>query len=53
MVLDPVCKMLVDESESDIKEGYEGRTYFFCSDECRERFQTDPEEYAEKKEPAA
>jgi YHS domain-containing protein len=38
--------MLVDESESDLKEEYGGETYYFCSDECRERFQTDPEQYS-------
>lgn len=47
VVTDPVCQMLVDEATTDIKEEYAGKTYFFCSDECRERFQTDPEHYVQ------
>ncbi|NOY09624.1 MAG: FAD-dependent oxidoreductase [Spirochaetes bacterium] len=37
MIIDPVCKMEVDEEEALIME-YNGSNYFFCSEGCRERF---------------
>jgi len=44
MAIDPVCGMQVDEtSASSLK--YEGQTYYFCSEVCREEFENDPEEY--------
>ena len=42
MVTDPVCEMQVDEANSTIETDYKGKTYHFCSEECKERFQTDP-----------
>jgi Cu+-exporting ATPase len=45
MVTDPVCEMKVDE-DSNIKTEYNGKTYRFCSEECKEVFETDPEIYA-------
>ena len=41
---DPVCEMEVDEERS-IKSEYEGITYYFCSQECKEEFDSDPEAY--------
>ncbi len=48
MAKDPVCDMQVDESNSTIQSDYNGRTFHFCSEECKEIFQTDPEPYAKK-----
>lgn len=48
MVTDPVCEMQVDEANSTIETDYNGKTYHFCSEECKERFQTDPAPYANK-----
>jgi YHS domain-containing protein len=45
---DPVCGMEVDpkEAASAGRTGrHEGRTYYFCSDECRKNFQADPAKY--------
>jgi P-type Cu+ transporter len=48
MFTDPVCEMRVDETTSTIDAEYNGKTYYFCSEECKERFQTDPAPYANK-----
>lgn len=34
---DPVCKMDVNEDEA-IKTDYDGETYYFCSEGCRDKF---------------
>ena len=41
---DPVCGMLVNLSAS-CSALHDGHTYFFCSIECREKFETDPGQY--------
>jgi membrane fusion protein, copper/silver efflux system len=48
---DPVCGMDVDEKKakaSGRKSEYQGVTYFFCSDECRRRFEKSPAQYLRK-----
>jgi YHS domain-containing protein len=45
---DPVCGMDVAESKAKAAgrmSEYHGRTYFFCSDHCKEQFQEDPPRY--------
>lgn len=39
---DPVCGMEVNPEETDYSTEYDGRTYYFCSESCKESF--DPEE---------
>lgn len=39
---DPVCGMTVDRSTAKRAE-HDGRTWFFCSDHCRDAFLADPE----------
>ncbi len=49
MKQDPVCLMEIDETEArsqGLTAEYHGRTYFFCSDQCKEDFDRDPEIYA-------
>jgi Cu+-exporting ATPase len=41
---DPVCGMLVNLSAA-YSALHDGHTYFFCSAECRDRFQADPAQY--------
>ena len=45
---DPVCGMDVDESKAKA-EGktviYEGKTYSFCSEDCKQKFTKDPGKY--------
>src|SRR5208283_2895884 len=40
---DPVCGMLVDPQRPAAKHAHEGKTYYFCSARCAERFQKEPE----------
>jgi uncharacterized protein len=44
-VPDPVCGMTVDPSKA-LTDSYQGRTYYFCSDDCRDSFRSDPERFA-------
>jgi YHS domain-containing protein len=38
--------MDLDESQAKAKAEYEGKTYYFCSDACREEFEPYPEQHA-------
>jgi YHS domain-containing protein len=46
MARDPVCKMQVDEQNAP-KSEYKGREYHFCSLDCKEQFDNNPERYAQ------
>jgi Cu+-exporting ATPase len=46
MTTDPVCGKTVDDEKSMDRVDYQGRTFYFCSPECVERFETDPAPYA-------
>lgn len=39
---DPVCGMMVEPAKAAGKVVREGKTYFFCSKRCAERFEKDP-----------
>jgi hypothetical protein len=39
---DPVCGMQVRTINAPASAHHHGQSYFFCSDHCRERFETDP-----------
>ena len=38
---DPVCGMVVEPAKAAAKVEYEGKSYFFCSKRCAERFSAD------------
>jgi xanthine dehydrogenase accessory factor len=40
--IDPVCGMTVDVATGRHRSTHGGRTYYFCSAGCRERFEADP-----------
>ena len=46
MVTDPVCGMEIDSATAAASEEYEGKTYYFCSEGCHQRFVAAPEQYA-------
>ncbi len=46
MVTDPVCGMRIDDAEAAGTAEFEGRTYYFCSEMCRDAFVADPAAYA-------
>ena len=43
---DPVCGMQVETANAPAAASHDGRTYWFCSDRCRERFEATPGRYA-------
>ncbi len=50
MATDPVCGMAVQEKDAPVKTTYSGKTYYFCSNDCFQKFNANPRKYA--KEPA-
>ena len=44
---DPVCGMNVDTTKGRV-ETYQGQTYPFCSESCREKFKADPGRYVSR-----
>lgn len=44
--VDPVCGMTIEESDAVGTSEYEGTTYYFCSKDCKEEFDSAPEDYA-------
>ena len=52
-VIDPVCDMKVVEEharDNGLTTTYEGQTFSFCSQECKEKFEKNPIEYLTGKE---
>ena len=47
MTMDPVCGMQVDEKQTTFKSNHEGKTYYFCSTDCKQEFDANPEDYTE------
>ena len=50
MVKDIVCGMHIDESKASAKSNCHGKEYSFCSLVCKEKFDTKPEKYIERKD---
>lgn len=46
MVVDPVCRMSVDEKTAKWKSEYKGKTYYFCAPMCKQKFDRSPDRYA-------
>ena len=46
MERDVVCGMQVDPNKAAGKSDHNGKTYYFCSQMCKQRFDTDPSKYA-------
>ncbi|MEM2227677.1 MAG: YHS domain-containing protein [Candidatus Bathyarchaeia archaeon] len=42
---DPVCGMNVNEKTSKFKSVYMGKTFYFCSLTCKNKFDENPEKY--------
>jgi Cu+-exporting ATPase len=45
VVTDPVCGMKISKSWAVAQMEYRGETYYFCIEECREKFALDPQRY--------
>ena len=46
MTKDPVCGMNVDENNSQYQTQYGGKKFNFCSEQCKKKFDQQPEQYA-------
>ena len=44
-VKDPVCGMEIEEADAVATAEHEGKTYYFCSQDCAEEFANDPASY--------
>lgn len=42
---DPVCGMTVDTDTATERASVDGTTYWFCSAECRQKFEANPQAY--------
>ncbi len=42
---DVVCGMWVSENQAKASVLYEGEKYYFCSQNCADKFENDPEKY--------
>jgi Cu+-exporting ATPase len=42
---DPVCGMMVGPQQAARKMEHRGKTYYFCSARCAERFEKEPEKF--------
>jgi YHS domain-containing protein len=45
LVTDPVCGMPLHKALAGGKEEHQGRTYYFCFEQCRTQFLADPARY--------
>ena len=46
--IDPVCGMSVDKNNAAANAQYQGNTYYFCSTDCKTKFQQNPEQYVKQ-----
>lgn len=44
-VNDPVCGMQIDTADAAGQSDFQGRTYYFCSEDCKEKFDANPAQY--------
>ncbi|HEX8558997.1 MAG TPA: YHS domain-containing protein [Pyrinomonadaceae bacterium] len=45
---DPVCGMQLNPENAPERSEYEGRAYLFCSENCRNKFDENPAQYADR-----
>lgn len=43
--IDPVCRMPTQDSPTALRLTYREHTYLFCSGQCRDAFEADPQRY--------
>ena len=46
-VKDPVCGMTIEKDDAVGTSVYQDQTYYFCSNDCKEEFDENPEDYAD------
>ncbi len=48
LFIDPVCRMALDPERSHGRVEYEGRDYYFCSEDCMAVFRRDPDQFIDR-----
>jgi uncharacterized membrane protein YraQ (UPF0718 family)/YHS domain-containing protein len=48
---DPVCGMTVDRFQTPYRSEFAGKTYYFCGEGCKRRFDEGPEQYLDPARP--
>ena len=48
MGLDPVCQMDVNPASAAAQSQYEGQTFYFCSTDCKRKFDANPQRYVDE-----
>ncbi len=48
MATDPVCGMSLDEKSAPVQTTYAGQKYYFCSNDCFQKFNANPKKYAKE-----
>ncbi len=44
---DPVCAMVIEENDAVGTSEHNGKTYYFCSMDCKSEFDDNPGDYAD------
>jgi len=52
MARDPVCGMEVQPEQSAGQSEHDGKTYYFCCQACKQRFDQDPRQYIDSQSTA-
>jgi Cu+-exporting ATPase len=47
-VTDPVCGMQIEPAQAAAQTTYQGQTYHFCSQECKNTFDKAPQKYVNR-----
>lgn len=50
MSKDPVCGKQVDQNKAPATSSYGGEKYSFCGQDCKNKFDQQPERYAQSRE---
>lgn len=48
-ITDPVCNMIIEDTDAVAASEYKGTIYYFCSESCKEKFDKDQEAYLGEK----
>lgn len=51
-VRDVVCGMMVDPDTAPARSTFQGQTYYFCTVECRDLFESNPARYTARSDAA-
>jgi YHS domain-containing protein len=50
MTKDPVCGMQIDDKKAPATSMHGGQHYVFCSQDCKNKFDQNPERYSQSKQ---